>query len=152
MILISHRGNLGGRIPERENHPDYIDEAITLGYDVEIDLWFVEGKFMLGHDEPQYEVYTEWLYQRSDKVWIHCKNIKAFEFFNFFHHKQDIHYFWHEEDTVTLTSKGYIWAYPGKQPIKNSIAVMPEIHNEEITHCKGVCSDYIKSINNENTL
>jgi hypothetical protein len=144
MILISHRGNLEGKILERENHPDYIDEAIALGYDVEIDLWYIEGRFMLGHDEPQYEVYTEWLYQRSDKLWIHCKNIKAFEFFNFFHYKQDIHYFWHEEDTATLTSKGYIWAYPGKQPIKNSIAVMPEIYNEEVIHCKGVCSDYIK--------
>jgi hypothetical protein len=91
MILISHRGNLEGKILEKENHPDYIDEAITLGYNVEIDLWYIEGRFMLGHDKPQYEVYTEWLYQRSDKLWIHCKNVKAFEFFNFFHDKQDIH-------------------------------------------------------------
>jgi len=144
MILISHRGNLDGEAPERENHPEYIDEAMELGYNVEIDLWFVEGKFMLGHDEPQYEVHTEWLYQRSDKLWIHCKNVKAFEFFNFFHDKQDIHYFWHEQDTATLTSKGYIWAYPGKQPIKNSIAVMPEINNDSTTACKGICSDYIQ--------
>ena len=37
MILISHRGNIDGKIVERENHPEYIDEAIALGYDVEID-------------------------------------------------------------------------------------------------------------------
>ena len=56
-----------------------------------------------------------------------------------------LHYFWHETDTITITSRGYIWAYPGKQPIQNSIAVMPELHNESVEHCLGVCSDFIKS-------
>ena len=70
-------------------------------------------------------------------------NIEALEFFNRF--KSDINYFWHEYDTATLTSKNYIWAYPGKQPIKNSIAVMPEIHKEDINQCVGICSDYIKN-------
>jgi hypothetical protein len=55
MILISHRGNLNGPNPERENHPDYIWEALRAGYEVEIDVWWVEGKFKLGHDEPQYD-------------------------------------------------------------------------------------------------
>jgi hypothetical protein len=54
-----------------------------------------------------------------------------------------LHYFWHEEDTLTLTSKQYMWVYPGKQPIIGSIAVMPEIHNDKIKKCVGVCSDYI---------
>jgi hypothetical protein len=58
-------------------------------------------------------------------------------------------YFWHEEDTMTLTSYGYMWVYPGKQPVKNSIAVMPEIHNDDISECKGVCSDYIKNYKDE---
>ncbi len=53
-------------------------------------------------------------------------------------------YFWHETDTVTLTSKSYIWAYPGKQPITNSIAVLPEIYNDNIENCVGVCSDIIE--------
>jgi hypothetical protein len=52
MILISHRGNLNGPNPERENHPDYIWEALRAGFEVEIDVWWVEGKFKLGHDEP----------------------------------------------------------------------------------------------------
>jgi hypothetical protein len=55
MILISHRGNISGPNPEQENHPDYIWAAIQAGYDVEVDVWFENGKFMLGHDEPQYE-------------------------------------------------------------------------------------------------
>jgi hypothetical protein len=53
-------------------------------------------------------------------------------------------YFWHEEDTVALTSKNYVWAYPGKQPIKGSIAVLPERDNDNVLLCKGICSDYIK--------
>jgi hypothetical protein len=144
MILISHRGNLEGKIPEKENHPDYIDEAIELGFDVEIDLWGIEGMLFLGHDEPQYGITQHWLNQRCSKLWIHCKNTEALEWLNMI---GEFNYFWHEKDTATLTSKGYVWAYPGKQPINNSIAVMPEIYNEEVKHCKGVCSDYIKEYN-----
>jgi hypothetical protein len=145
MILISHRGNINGRITERENHPDYIDEAIALGYDVEIDIWIVGMDIMLGHDEPQYTVTTKWLEQRLHKLWIHCKNIPALEYASYFHNKEDLNYFWHEYDTVTLTSKGHIWAYPGKQPIQESIAVMPELCNDTLTQCKGICSDHIQN-------
>jgi len=141
MILISHRGNLNGPNPERENSPKYIDETILAGYDVEIDIWLNDGILYLGHDSIQYETSHQWLKNRKDKLWIHCKNIEAIETFNFFNH--DYHYFWHQEDTLTLTSKNIIWAYPGKQPIQNSIAVMPEIYNDNLDHCIGVCSDYI---------
>ena len=48
MILISHRGNINGRIPDLENSPDYIDAAIKLGYDVEVDVWFYNDSFFLG--------------------------------------------------------------------------------------------------------
>jgi hypothetical protein len=141
MILISHRGNLNGPNPERENSPKYIDEAILAGYDVEIDIWLNDGVLYLGHDSIQYETSHQWLENRKDKLWIHCKNIEAIETFNFFN--RDYHYFWHQEDTLTLTSKNIIWAYPGKQPIQNSIAVMPEIYNDNLDRCIGVCSDYI---------
>ena len=140
MILISHRGNIDGKLVERENHPDYIDEAIALGYDVEIDLWFIDGRVYLGHDEPQYEVDDIWLGERTDKLWVHCKNVESLNWIR----NTILHYFWHETDTVTLTSKNYIWAYPGKQPIVGSIAVMPELENDNVLLCTGICSDYIK--------
>ena len=38
MILISHRGNINGKIPEYENNPDYVDSAINLGYEVQ-NMW-----------------------------------------------------------------------------------------------------------------
>ena len=40
MKLISHRGNLSGPIPESENNPSYITNAINKGFDVEVDFWF----------------------------------------------------------------------------------------------------------------
>jgi hypothetical protein len=142
MILISHRGNLTGRIPNNENHPDYIDEAINAGFDVEIDVWMIDNEFYLGHDEPQYKVIWNWLSTRYEKLWIHCKNVEAIEWFNMM---GLFNYFWHENDTMVLTSKNYMWVHSGKQPIVGSIAVMPEIHNESISECIGVCSDYINN-------
>jgi hypothetical protein len=143
MILISHRGNLNGPNEDRENSPYYIMEAIDEGYDVEVDLWWVDGKVYLGHDKPQYEVSDEWLGEIIDKLWVHCKNVESLNWIR----NTSLHYFWHEQDTLTLTSKNHMWVYPGKQPIIGSIAVMPEIHNDNISNCLGVCSDFIKKYN-----
>jgi len=143
MILISHRGNINGKQLDLENNPSYIDAALNLNYEVEIDIWRIGNIFSLGHDQPQYEITYNWVLDRFDKLWVHCKNLSAIEFF--VESKSKLNYFWHQEDEVTLTSHGYIWAYSGKQPIKNSIAVIPEIYNDDITQCKGICSDYIKN-------
>ena len=145
MKLISHRGNISGPNPERENHPEYIFEALQAGYDVEIDVWFENGKFMLGHDEPQYEFPFELLDKNYPNLWIHCKDIESIEKFNILN--ENYNYFWHQEDTVTLTSKNFIWAYPGNQPIKNSISVLPELFNDNTSECIGICSDYIQNYN-----
>ena len=142
IFLISHRGNTNGMVPELENSPDYIDKALQSGYDVEIDIWLIDGQIFLGHDKPQYGITLDWLYKRKSELWIHCKNIESIEFFNSL--LGTYNYFWHQEDTVTLTSKNFIWAYPGKQPIKDSIAVLPEIFNDDVTYSLGVCSDYIE--------
>jgi hypothetical protein len=143
VILISHRGNLNGPNEVRENSPYYIMEAIAEGYDVEVDLWWIDGKVYLGHDEPQYEVSDEWLGERVNNLWVHCKNVESLNWIR----STSLHYFWHEQDTLTLTSKNYMWVYPGIQPISGSIAVMPEIHNDDISKCLGVCSDFIKRYN-----
>ena len=144
MILISHRGNLNGKQPTNENHPDYILRALIAGFNVEIDVWFVDGKFKLGHDEPQYDFPFELFENYYSKLWIHCKNIDAAVALNEFPNESLLNYFFHQEDDITLTSKGYIWAYPGKQPIKNSIAVMPELNKDDLTQAIGICSDYIE--------
>jgi len=143
MILISHKGNINGKNLEEENKPDYILKALSLGYDVEVDVWYDNG-FWLGHDKPAYPIVTSFL--KNEKLWCHAKNLEAIvEMKN-----NNIHYFWHQKDDITLTSKGYIWAYPGKQPIKESIAVLPEIHKDDVSNCIGICSDNIIEYNRDN--
>ena len=139
--LISHRGNINGKDISLENNPSYIDTAIKQGYDVEIDFWYVNNQLYLGHDTFQYGINLSWLVERKTSLWIHCKNLPSVEYL----HGTDFNYFWHENDKLTLTSKGYIWAFPGQQPIYNSIAVLPEIHGDKLGVCQGVCSDFIKT-------
>jgi hypothetical protein len=137
MILISHRGNLNGKIPEYENNPLYIDRALGKGYDVEIDVWFRDNIFFLGHDYPTYRVEVDYL--RNKKLWCHAKNINALNMML----DNDIHCFWHQEDDVTLTSCGFMWTYPGKQLTSKSICVLPEKNNQIPKKAFGICSDYV---------
>tara|TARA_R100000008_G_scaffold85343_1_gene75007 strand:- start:60 stop:506 length:447 start_codon:yes stop_codon:yes gene_type:complete len=138
MKLIAHRGNISGP-SEYENHPNYIEEALELGYDCEVDVWYKEGEYWLGHDEPVYDVGKSFL--RNDKLWCHAKNLEAL-------HRmlQDhVHCFWHQEDDATLTSRGYIWTYPNKELMRGSICVLPELGiNGNIDECRGICSDYLE--------
>ena len=77
--LISHRGNINGKNELLENNPDYIEAALSKGYDVEIDLWIDNDGFYLGHDEPTYPITLDWLVERSLKLWVHCKDLKTIE-------------------------------------------------------------------------
>jgi len=145
MILIAHRGNIHGPNPESENNPKYIDDALSQGFNVEVDVRCIEGNFYLGHDESQYSISVSWLRERKDNFWVHCKNLEAMEFFS--NSLIDFNYFWHQEDDFTLTSKRYIWTYPGKPHTIKSIIVMPELiesfNYEKLKDCYGVCSDYV---------
>ena len=80
--FISHRGNLMGRVPMMENTSSYIQKALLEGYDVEIDIWIRDEIFYLGHDGPEQNVSLEWLNERKDKLWIHCKSLETLSFFN----------------------------------------------------------------------
>ena len=64
---------------------------------------------------------------KKDGLWCHAKNIEALNLML----REGIHCFWHQEDDVTLTSKGYKWTYPGKQLTENSICVKPELSDEK---------------------
>jgi hypothetical protein len=75
--LISHRGNINGPNKKLENSPNYIREALDHGFDVEIDVWVLDGKYFLGHNAPQYPVLEEFL--QNEKLWCHAKNLAALE-------------------------------------------------------------------------
>ena len=124
MKIIAHRGNLDGPNPLRENSIDYIEEAISEGFDVEIDLRHKDHNFYLGHDQPQYHVPMTWLVKWKDKLWIHCKDLESLDIIS--SSPVDFHYFWHEHDRYTITSLGFGWVYPGQPPYKKSVIVLPE--------------------------
>lgn len=141
MILIAHRGNLHGPSPD-ENKPEHILDALAAGFHAEVDVWWHGLAFWLGHDRPQYPVHKAIL--QDSRVWCHAKDVFALHFLRGI----GAHHFWHEKDAYTLTSKGYVWAYPGKiinGPVSDGfIAVKPElVPHCEIRYCGGVCSDYV---------
>lgn len=144
MILISHRGNIDGVFDSYENEPNYIDNAIIEGYDVEVDVWYINEQLYLGHDNPKYGVGFRWFRDRLSNLWIHCKNIESLQYFSVCEYT--FNYFWHQEDDVTLTSNNYLWTYPGKKLTNKSIAVLPEqekYSDEDLNYCYGICSDYV---------
>ncbi len=141
MIYIAHRGNLLGPNPEKENHPDYIIEAVQQGFDVEVDVWMIDGKFILGHDGPQYEVREEFIL--NDQFWHHAKNIQAFYRLNRLRPNYLVNCFFHDTDEATLTSGGWLWTYPGKELTPDSIAVMPErVPGWDFSGVYGICTDF----------
>lgn len=139
MKLIAHRGNINGPNPEKENNPDYINTAIKLGYDVEVDVWLIENKWYLGHDNPEYQIKYNFLL--DPKLWLHAKNGEAF---NELVKNNDANAFWHTTEDWVLTSKKYIWTYPNKKLYSESVCVLPELgYDGDLKECYGICSDFI---------
>ena len=138
MILISHRGNLNG-LSVRENEPEYINESLVHDFDAEVDVWYVDGEFWLGHDRPQYQVEENFL--ENPRLWCHAKSIDTLYKMT---SNSLIHCFWHQEDWYTVTSKGFIISYPGNAITSRTICMKPElIDDESASRCYGICSDYV---------
>ena len=104
--------------------------------------------FYLGHDDYQYHVPMTWLVKRKDKLWIHCKDLESLDVIS--SSPVDFHYFWHDIDRYTLTSKGIGWVLVGQIPFKKSIIVLPESINyydkyegkyDRILDTMGMCTD-----------
>jgi hypothetical protein len=144
--IISHRGNLNGPDPNLENTPEAVTQAIHLGFDVEIDVWSMNGYTHLGHDPDNlicYHGIESFFCKNSHRLWIHCKNIEALVVLSSF---QELNVFGHCNDDYVLTSKCNIFCKPGTPANKSAIIVMPElapIYNEQtLFECYGILTDY----------
>lgn len=141
--LIAHRGNLRGRDPRRENQQQYIDDALELGYEAEVDLWALDGSLWLGHDTPQYETSLNWIEERHSRLWVHCKNVEAVDYL----FGSSYNWFFHDQDDLTITSQGFVWCYPGVS-LPSQEFVMLSFGQQEPTvpdNVIGICSDYLAS-------
>ena len=147
MKIISHRGNIKGPIKDRENRPSYIDAAIKLGLDVEVDLRYISNEFWLGHDEAEYKVDLNWIEKRKNNIWFHCKNIEAvLELCKYNNFK----YFCHSQDPYVVTSTNHIWCHNLNNSI-NQKCIIPLITIEDIKNYKysipyAICTDYVNNL------
>ena len=140
MKIISHRGNIRGSVPEKENRPSYIDCAIGNGYDVEVDIISIDGDLWLGHDKPQYKIEHKWLQKRRKNLWIHCKNLQAAK------ECWEYQAFCHTSDPNVYTSNGKIWLHDLSSEIDDDV-IIPLIDNPNYKkytrECPyGICTDY----------
>ncbi|OUW35596.1 MAG: hypothetical protein CBD35_06450 [Verrucomicrobia bacterium TMED175] len=145
MKIISHRGCVEGPDQQLENDPKNIDKCLGLGFEAEVDLRLDSNDFFLGHDFAQHKISLNWLLDRADKIWIHCKNEACIQYLNKL--ANDLNYFWHQNDTFTLTSKGFIWAFPNPKIYKEAINVLPELEIKDdeslaLISPLGICTDY----------
>lgn len=143
MKYIAHRGNYKGKQLANENNPEYILEAINNNFDCEIDLRIKNSEYYLGHDYSQYKISVNWLLENKNRLWVHIKDKSLLEqsLLN------DLHWFWHENDTITLTSKGIKWCYPSVI-IQNSVLNQTTITEDLLKKIKnnyfyGICYDSI---------
>lgn len=156
MIIIAHRANNESK-RFTENSFGAILSSLLLGFHLELDIWYINDDFYLGHDDGIYKIEKRELleinFEFGNRIFWHAKNIETLKeiikekvlFIN-------SDYFFHQSDDCTLTSKNIIWTYPGRELYENSIAVMPEnvssdyeryvqdlfLNNQII----GVCTDY----------
>ena len=148
MLIISHRGYEFGPDSDLENNPKQISKLLSKKFQIEIDVWSIHNELYLGHDEPRYKVPISFL--KNDSLWCHAKNIEALEVLL----RNGVHCFWHQEDHYTITSRGFIWAYPQKETSgKRTVCLYPEkFNNIDYLKYDYICTDYIYKFKKRNIL
>ncbi len=147
-IWIAHRGNRRGKQPELENKPSYIVGAIDEGFQVEVDVWCAAGQLWLGHDHPEDKISPSWFFEHEDYLWIHCKNLGAVEYFA----QSNVNWFFHQTDDVALTSKGFLWCYPGiAVPGRRTVLLdfereITAVSFQDVVHY-AICADLFSDLN-----
>ena len=141
MLKISHRGNVNGPDLEKENTIEQIFIAIGKGFDVEVDVWVIDGLIFFGHDYPKYLIDDFVIKKIKNSAWFHCKNLEALLFFA--NNPVPYVFFWHQKDDFTLTSNGYIWTYPNKDITSSSIIVDLDLNYKYSNIIPyAICTDY----------
>lgn len=143
MKFISHRGNIN----KNDNYDSQLKRVWDLmtktSYDVEIDVRKTKYTNIigLGHDKSQEFIAFHLLNIWKNRLWIHAKDIATFNFMM----KHNFNTFIHDFDDCALTTKGYLWIYPGVTiEGDKSIAVLPEeIKPKNLEKAYAICTDDI---------
>lgn len=140
MLIIAHRGNIDGP-SEKENHPDYIRQAIDAGYKVEVDIFYDGKLWCLGHDYALYDVPRSYIRHLMPSCYFHAKDLKSL--YELIHMNANV--FYHNIDSYALTSDKKIWTYPLKDVLDDSIIVCQsksEVEKYVKSQAYGICTDY----------
>jgi len=135
MILISNYGNVN-RTNHNQNTPDYVENAIRMGYNCRIDVMYTDQLYI-----NNYPITLDFILKYHKKLWICCINIEALKYlleFECFH-------IWYKDEM--LTNYGFIWGSPVST--KKAIYVINSIEsikNIQITCGHAICSDYISKV------
>lgn len=137
-ILIAHRGNVWGPNKMQENKPETIINAVQMGFDCEIDIWYLNGQLYLGHDFPMYHVEFAFLENYKNFLWIHCKNLDALIYLK----EHLFNCFFHDRDAYTITSKGIVWGNINSAMCPQVVCVMPELSHTISFDVFAICTDF----------
>jgi 3-deoxy-D-manno-octulosonate 8-phosphate phosphatase (KDO 8-P phosphatase) len=133
---------LNGSIPSSENNPDYILEA-TKKYSVEVDAWFKDGDYYLGHEKPVHKIDKLFLF--SDSIITHCKNIECLHQLRGY---SMVEAFYQVNDEVSITTAGRFIYHSSVIPTiykSNDIVVnlgKPDNYLSNFTGSISVLTDY----------
>lgn len=136
--IYAHRGNIDGPENPLENTVELAEKALGMGYGVELDVWFKNDCFFLGHDQPKQKVSKQYLI--NNNFLIHCKNYQAFRelYLN-----PNIHCFYHNDEPFTLTNLGKCLVHEKIVENFNHNDIVVDLNSRKITDkAYGVITDY----------
>ena len=118
----------------------HLDAEKLVGFYLKMDLARVQAKDI--YETTFQQILAD--YKKGLSIVIVSEgDISTYSSFSYLLEKIKAHHFWHQEDDYTITSKGFIWTYPGKSLLTSSICVLPEKSTYKKFECYGICSDYI---------
>ena len=132
-----------------ENSPDTLNKRYNEQYYVECDIWYQNDNWYLGHDTPEFLIDIEDFLKIKTRI-IHAKDgytfAKLIKYCNERGYDNEI--FYHTTEDYVLTSSKNIIAYPGKYLHKNTICMMPENMNRDLSEKEknniiAICSDLL---------
>lgn len=137
-IIISHLGNLDGRVPEKENQLKYLQAALDAGYHVCAEVVFQNGAFLLPTVKGLQHVPPAFF--SKQRVWSRCHDADTLDALC----NIGAHAFIASQAELTLTSHQFIWTLPPRELAARSIAAYPELADKnwlDLYEPAGLCSN-----------
>ena len=152
MKLISYRGNINGPNPELENTVPYVNDAISEGYVVAVDVWLVDGKLYLCTTRPHIASTSRSKgyragapYHETDESYLENNMIlvraRTPDTLARLAKSGRVHCF-HTDKQSAVTSQGLLWT-TGNVTGPNVLRV--SLEGDSISPCYAVCSNYIRN-------